>query len=209
MIAIASARRATTLQELLDGIRVSPAESLYYHFWADLLQARFEEREYNNDFASWVAHQLHEHRLAEQLAVIDPTAFPGLEGLRVVLVETIEAALEESERLAWLRSERPFDFVRSQIVIFDTGWRAGDPAELAELLPFLPVESIFYHFIDARRREPPGVDDFSHWLSDFGPALTPLVEELVGVDYYFGSLVELRRRLIEAFAHRLAAVSGP
>lgn len=208
MIAIASARQANTLHELLDAIRVSPAESLYYHFWADLLQARFEEREYNNDFASWVAHQLHEHRLAEQLAVIDPTAFPGLEGLREVLLETIEGALDESERLAWLRSERPFDFVRSQIVIFDTGWRVGDPAELAALLPSLPVESIFYHFIDARRREPRGIDDFSHWLTGFGPVLTPLVEDLAGIDYYFGSLIELRRRLVEAFAHHPMAVTG-
>lgn len=204
VIAIATARQANTISELLDGIAGSPPESLYYHFWTGLLQMRFEEREYNNDFAGWVAHQLHERRLAERLAVIDPTGFPDLESLRGTLMDTIQSELDVDARLMWLRATSPFDFIRSQIVTFDSGRRARTPEELAALLPELSVESVFYHFIDARRRDPVGVDDFSLWLNNFDDGVRPLVDTLAGIDYYFGNLVELRATLAEAFSHHLS-----
>jgi hypothetical protein len=209
VISIATGHQARTISELQDGILNIPPESLYYHFWSGLLQPRFEEREYNNDFAAWVAHHLHERRLAEQLAVLDPTAFPELEDLRAALLDTIQLGIDEEDRLPWLRAERPFDFIRSQIVIFDSGMRVETPKALACLLPTLPVQSVFYHFIDARRREPLTVDDFSYWLIDFGDAMTPLVEELAGIDYYFDGLLELRTSLSETFARYLSSGEGP
>lgn len=204
MIAIATARQASTVGELLNGIAVTPPESLYYHFWTGLLQMRFEEREYNNDFAGWVGHQLHERRLAERLAVIDPTAYADLEVLRGTLLDTIQSEIDADGRLLWLRAGTPFDFIRSQIVTFDSGRRAHTPEELAALLPELSVDSVFYHFIDARRRDPVGVDDFSFWLAPLGEVVTPLIEELAGIDYYFGSLVELRDQLAETVSRHLA-----
>lgn len=209
VIAIATARRASTIGELLEGVVTIPPESLYYHFWTGLLQARFEEREFNNDFAGWVAHHLHERRLAEQLAVLDPTGFADLEALRGALTEIIQGAVDEDERISWLRADRPFDFLRSQIVIFDTGRRPTDPVELAAQLPALPAEAIFYHFIDARRREPRGVDDFSIWIAAFGETTAPLVRALAGIDYYFGSLPELRETLVEIFRHHLSMPESP
>jgi len=49
--------------------------SIYHHFWGRLLQSQFDEPEYNNDFAAWVYHGLHEKALAEHLSVIDPTDY--------------------------------------------------------------------------------------------------------------------------------------
>ncbi len=207
VIAIATARRAVTVHELLDGIALIPPESLYYHFFTGLLQARFEEPEYNNDFAGWVANQLHDSQLAEQLAVVDPTSYSDPEALRSVLLEIIQVAIDGTERLSWLRASRPFDFVRSQIVIFDTGRRAANVAELATLLPELPAESIFYHFIDARRREPLGRDDFGPWLECFGPQTAPLVESLANVDCYFDNLAGLKQRIVRCFEEHPEAAS--
>jgi hypothetical protein len=39
------------------------------------------------------------------------------------------------------------------------------PAELATAMLNLTTSSIFYHFIDARRRTSDGRDDFSDWLT--------------------------------------------
>ncbi len=53
LIAIGTGRKAHTLTELRDQIRDVTIESIYHHFWGGLLGARFEEREFNNDFAVW------------------------------------------------------------------------------------------------------------------------------------------------------------
>jgi trehalose synthase len=53
LIAIATNKRANTFKEFRDHIDNLSLDSLYYHFWANLLLPHFEEREYINDFASW------------------------------------------------------------------------------------------------------------------------------------------------------------
>ncbi len=198
LIAIATGRRAYSLKELREQLLTINADSIYYHFWGGLLQPRFEEREFNNDFAAWARHWLHDGTLAERLAVIDPTEFHDLEALRQEVIDLVEERLEEREYLRWQQVPRSFEFIRSQIVVFDTHKRADSPQQLAELLPHLSASSIFYHFIDARQRFPEGTDDFRFWLSSFG--FDRLCEQLSEVDPYFASLSEVRRNLIQVFA---------
>jgi hypothetical protein len=199
LIAIATGRRALTLRELREVLGDIAADSIYFHFWGGLLEARFEEREYNNDFAAWARHALHDAVLAERLAVLDPTAVADLAALREELVEVIEQRLEESEYLPWFRATHPFEFVRSQIVVFDTRRRAVQAPDLARLLPSFSTGSVFYHFIDARRRLHDGHDDFSAWLSCIGDGHPDLCARLRDVDPYFGSLTELRQQLAGIF----------
>lgn len=204
LIAVATGHRAINLKELRDNLNSISPDSIYYHFWGGLLQPRFEEREYNNDFAAWVWHGMHDGTLAERLAVIDPTDFADLEDLRQELLEIIEERLDERDYLSWLRASSRFEFIRSQIVIFDTRKRADKPQQLAELLPNLSTGSIFYHFIDARRRLDNHGDDFSFWLSGFGEECSELCRLLADIDPYFGSLHQLRDRLKKIFAEYFA-----
>lgn len=199
LIAIATGKRAHTLKEFRDHIAQLSPDSLYYHFWGNLLQARFEEREYNNDFAAWVHHSLHDAKLAEQLAVVDPTQFTDMAEIRQQLLEYIEERLEESEHLHWVIASQPFEFIRSQIVVFNAHADIANPREMAKIMPKLSVSSIFYHFIDARRRTPEKIDDFHAWLSGYGETYQILIELLSNIDPYFGSLTELRQQLIDAF----------
>jgi hypothetical protein len=199
LIAISTGKSAGNLKEFRDHIISIGTDSLYYHFWGGLLQPRFEEREYNNDFASWVRHSLHDAILAEQLAVLDPSSISDMEQLRLYLLEYIEERLEDSEYLQWARADHVFEFIRSQIVVFDTHVRAAHPGELAGLVPNMSPTSIFYHFIDARRRTPDSSDDFRAWLRGFGDEFSPLVAQLTGIDPYFSTLVELRREVADAF----------
>ena len=195
LIAIATGTKAVTLKEFRDGLQAIHPGSIYYHFWGGLLQSRFEEREYNNDFAAWAQHGLHDVVLGERLAAVDPTEFEHLEQLRWELIEIIEERLDESERLTWLVASRPFEFLQSQIIVFDTRTRVAEPTALAQLMPHFSIGTVFYHFIDARRRSPIRVDDFSAWLASFGDQFKELSRRLAGIDPYFGGLTELRQKL--------------
>jgi len=199
LIAIATGQKAVTLKELRDRLQMISSDSVYFHFWGSLLEPRFEEREYNNDFAAWARRGLHDDVLAERLAVVDPTVYVDVEPLRQELVEVIEERLDESEYLNWVLATAPFEFIRSQIVVFDTYKRLPHPEGLAKQLPSLSTSSIFYHFIDARRRLPEGIDDFRLWLASFDGQYADLEKQLAAIDPYFGSLSDLRRQLAENF----------
>jgi hypothetical protein len=197
LIAIATGRQALTLTELRDNLEQVSADSIYFHFWGGLLEPRFEEREYNNDFAAWARHGLHDGILAERLAMLDPTYLDNLEDLRQALLDVLDTRMDESEYLPWVRATRRFEFIRSQIVVFDTDRRLRRPEELAQAMGEFSTGSVFYHFIDARRRQPDRRDDFQVWLAGFDERSRELCEEFAGVDPYFGSLSELRQRLVE------------
>lgn len=200
---VATGRRAQTLRELRDILRDIHSGCIYHHFWGTLLRPQFSDREYNNDFATWCHHSLHDNRVAERLAVIDPADFIDLEELRRELIEVIEERLDETELMLFARADQQFHFTRSVIVVFDTNRRLALPAGLVSVLPELSVGSIFYHFVDARRREPIGVDDFRAWLLGLGPEYEGLCAALAEVDPYFESLFALRDRLAELFAQHL------
>jgi hypothetical protein len=199
LIAIATGRRAYTLTELRDRLEQVSADSIYFHFWGGLLEPRFEEREYNNDFAAWARHGLHDTTLAERLAMLDPSRVDDLEELRQLLLDVIDTRLDESEYLPWVRTTERFEFIRSQIVVFDTHRRLQRPQELVEVIAELSTSSVFYHFIDARRRQPDRRDDFQVWLDGFDREYAELCDRLAGVDPYFGTLTELRDELAGLF----------
>lgn len=203
LLTLATGRRIFTLGELRESLGTISTDSLYYHFWGALLQPRFEEREYNNDFAGWVRHGLHDGTLAERFAMIDPREFADLERLRQELLELIEQRLDEGEALYWMRATHAFEFMRAQIVVFSSGRVLRFPSELADLLPALPVSSVFYHFIDARRRVPDHGDDFSTWLANFGEGGRRLCNRIKDVDPYFVPLTVLREQLARLFAEEL------
>jgi hypothetical protein len=199
LVAIATGKKALNLRELREGLVDIHPGSIYYHFWGGLLRPSFDDPQFHNDFAVWSHYSLHDDALAERLAVIDPTNFPSLELLRQELIEIIEERLEELERPAWVARDLQFHFRRSQIVVFDTNKRIERPEDLQAAIPKMPVGCIFYHFIDARRRHPGGLDDFRAWLAGFGETYEELSGLLASVDPYFVSLTELRGQLDEVF----------
>jgi hypothetical protein len=208
LAAIATGQRAQNMRELRDKLAVVHPECVYYHFWGGLLHPRFDDPEYSNDFASWVRHALHDHVLAERLGVIDPADFTDMEALRQEVIERIEERLDEIDPIAWAPGDQQFHFVRCQTVVFDTGKRLHDPWELAAQLPQLSLGSIFYHVIDARRRDPLRIDDFRAWLLAGGDTYSDLCHAIAAVDPYFTSLADLRARLAEAFAAHLKVGIG-
>ena len=198
LVTIATGKKAQNLKEMREHLLNIHLGSVYHHFWGGLLSPRFDEPEYKNDFAQWAHYALQDNILAERLSVINPDPFVNLESLRQELLDIIEQRLDEIEALLWAKPDQQFHFLGSQMVVFDTQGKIEGPEELVEALPKMSVGSIFYHFIDARRRSPEMLDDFRTWLRSFGDH--DLCTQLAAVDPYFGPLVELRRQLTDLFA---------
>ena len=199
LMAIATGKRAQNLRELAELLRDISPDSIYYHFWGGLLRPRFDNPEYHNDFAIWAANSLHDKILAERLAVIDPTDFDDLEGLRQELIDVIEEFLDENDIPLWAKRDDQFEFIRSQIVVFDTRKVVEEPQGFRGVLPTVSLGTIFYHFIDARQRNQDAVDDFRNWLMGFGAGYEALCERIKGIDPYFASLSRLRDELTDVF----------
>ncbi|GLI34410.1 DUF5752 family protein [Desulforhabdus amnigena] len=200
LISIATGKEAQNLRELSDRLETIHPGCIYYHFWGGMLRSSFDEPEYQNDFAAWAWRNLHDTRLAERLAIIDPTHYKDIEDLRRELIDVIEERLAESEFVPWARAGQRFKFIRSQIVVFDTGIRLDHPRGLQERIPKMSLGSIFYHFIDARRRTERGKSDFVEWLQSFGEdAYDELIKRINSVDPYFTTLAALRKELEAVF----------
>lgn len=206
LVAIATGRRARNLLELRDEIRTIDAGSIYFHFWGSLLRPTFDDPRFHNGFAIWADHALRHTALAEKLSAIDPADFSDMEALRNRIVEVVDEDLVLTGTVPAAPEGAEFDFIRSQIVIFDTGREVTNPADLPDTVARMSRSSVFYHFIDARRRTPDNVDDFTTWLADIDRAgHAELCTRLAGIDPFYGSLVEAREELVAVLSDFLGA----
>jgi len=203
LITLAIGKRAINLRELRDRIAEVDRSSLYYHFYENLLQPSFDDPEFRNDFALWATRALNDTRLAEKLGAIDPLSLGGLEELRQEMIDVIEDHLAEREHIPWARHDQEFHFLTSRVVVFNTGRRFTSIEELCKFVPQMSTGSIFYHFIDARRRPPLNEDDFTAWLMQFGDQGEVYRRRFALVDFYFWTLPELRDRIARAFSECL------
>ena len=67
-------------------------------------------------------------------------------------------------------------------------------------MPSLSTGSVYYHFIEARRRLETNLDDYTTWIRSFGESYTSLAELLNRVEYHFCSLSELREHVNNVFS---------
>jgi uncharacterized protein DUF5752 len=200
LLTLATGKKALGLRELRDRITEVDESSLYYHFFENLLRPSFDDPEYRNDFALWARRSLHDAQLAEKLGMIDPLACCDLEDLRQTLLDVIEDHLAENEYPAWAIPSQGFHFLTSRVVVFDTGRSLETIEELGKCIPEMTTGSIYYHYIEARRRQPNNEDDFSMWMMQWGDDTKSLRDDLDKVDYYFWTLQEIRKRLAGTFS---------
>jgi len=199
LITISTGLRALNLREFRNGVERCPAECFEHHFFSTKLRPAFDDPEYPNDFAAWASHGLHDRPLAERLGALDPLEFSDSESLRSAMLDILEEDLKHREHLVWAKRAHEFIFLRPQMVVYDTGLAPETPEQLGELIPQLSTGSVYYHFIEARRRLKGERDDYGAWIESFGPAYSALAERLSQIDYYFCSLSELRNRISHAF----------
>ncbi len=198
---------AVNLRELRDRISSCPIESIFHHFCETFIRPTFDDPEFRNDFAVWSARSLRDRVLAERLGVINPYKLESFEALRELVLDILDERLSELVYIPWVPRGEDFRFMRSVTVVFDTGLTLETVDDLITQLPNMSYSSIYYHFIEARRRTPDKVDDFTEWLSDFGSGTEELQHILKTVDFYYLTLPELKKTLIQALQSRKAEVT--
>jgi hypothetical protein len=195
LIVIASAIGAQNLRELRQALYNVYDESLYHHFWGRFLRPQFDDPEFNNDFASWANHSLHDKVLAERLSMVNPMVLDDPEQLRQELIDIIEERLDDSELLEWQKADFQFNFLYSKLIVMKTDTIINSLSELEFNLPKMSEGSIYYHFIEARRRNPDKKDDFSRWLRTFHPKYERICFYIESFDPFFSSLKRIRQKL--------------
>ncbi|MGE5189322.1 MAG: DUF5752 family protein [Gemmatimonadota bacterium] len=197
---------AVNLRELRDRVAVCSENVLYHHFCETPLRVSFDNPDYRNDFAVWVKLYLGDRVLAERLGILDPYSFPSFEDLRAEVLDLLDERLSELVMVPWARPGDEFSFMEATTVVFGTGETIPHPRDLAAAIRGMTNGSVYYHFLEARRRPPVGVDDFSAWLGHEGDTYAHYVRALGTIDYYFHTLTHLRADILRALAE---AENGP
>jgi hypothetical protein len=192
---LAGVQPAINLRELRERVEVCPQESLFHHFCETVIRPSFDDPRLRNDFSLWTLNCLGDNVLSERLGVINPYEFFELENLREFLISVLDTRLDEQSCIPWVKASEPFIFMSSNTIVFRTGVLLSNPAELLSAFREMSTSSIYYHFVDGKRRTPRGRDDFSAWLLEFWPEENEILDELAEIDFYFLNLLELKETL--------------
>jgi len=183
---------ALNLRELRSGSRFA-ARTSCSTISAKRPCGHLRQPDYRNDFAVWSKLYLGERVLAERLGILDPYDFPSLAELRAATLEVLDERLSELTMIPWARPGDEFFFMESTTVVFDAGIRITQPSRLGAYIRKMTNGSVYYHFLEARRRPPIGKDDFTAWLMEDEEANRPYIRALASIDFYFHDLPHLRR----------------
>lgn len=194
---MAGVETALNLRELRERLLVCPVESLFHHFCETVIRPTFDDPEFRNDLAVWAARDLQDRVLAERLGIINPYDYSSLMELRQLVVEVIDERLAEVPYVPWVKLGNDFRFMQAVTVVFDTGKLLETPQDLIKAIPLMSLGSIYYHYVEARRRTKTGADDFTVWLHDFDAGVDELRSTLEDIDFYFMSLPELKAHLVD------------
>jgi hypothetical protein len=189
---------AINLRELRDRIATCHSDVIYHHFCETTLAPSFDYPDYRNHFAVWAKHGLGDEILAERLGIIDPYDYATIEDLRIATLEIIEERLSELSWVPWARAGHEFYFMKAITVVFDTGERIHHPDELDSVISRMTYGSIYFHVLEARRRPPLGLDDFSAWLQSLDGDWSHFIQAITALDVTFCTLHELQEDLVRA-----------
>jgi hypothetical protein len=195
--------RADSERHLMERLEVAPAESVYYHTVRSLLRRQVVPTPYPDDFASWVASEVHDLVLAERLALPCPFDFENVEQFREHLLEILDDHLSRLgfDPRAW--QGEPFYFLRGHLSAVPLGLEVADLASFRDALASVDDSSIYYHAVEAIGRLGRPRSDFAAWV-DEALGLPGLATRMAEVDPFVVSLTGVRRQTLDVVDQELA-----
>jgi hypothetical protein len=191
----ATGEKAKNLRELRNRISDISDESMFHHVYEYFLK---EQRvlEYTNDFAQWIGEILKERVLSERLSNIDPYTYKAMTDIRCEIRRVLEEYLKEVPKIKTVLPGDEFYFNESITIISTIGIQVKNLAEFLMAVKYVDLESIYFHFYEARIRPPEEIDDFSNWFED---ALDKknLADKIRHIDPFMHSLEATRQHIIE------------
>ena len=189
--------KAANLNQLLGCLKKVPGSSIYHHTHRFLQQHQHLSPEPPNDFAYWIDGVLGEDELGEQLVSIDTVQYRTIRSLREKIVSTVEGYLRKNP-LAKMKFARPgeeFHFIKAISFFLPTNYVASDLKEFIDILDKITIDSIYFHFFEARLRLEKDSNDFSSWIKH-SIGNKKLAQEISRLDPYTRTLENLRQTLI-------------
>ena len=197
-------QHAQDARELVTCLESAPDDSVFFHVHGYFLRHRPFTTAYGNDFARWIAVELADLALAEQLAVVDPFQFGSLGDLRAQLVTIMHGHLRETGPGRRVEFRHAFHFQQSRIVPVRLGFRATTLAEFRQGLAGADVSAMYHHLVEARARAGRRGGDFAAWLRE-ALGLDALAEEIEHIDLYLTTPERVRGRILALIDHVLEA----
>ena len=199
--------KVVNLRELLHALREVSDSVLYYHLVQSRLAVSPPAVEFPNDFALWAAVALQDSALAEKLSSFDPLDYENLGQVRQSMVDILEEYLWDLPFVPWARSGFEFHFCEASTVVIRSEIAAHNLREFCQALNKVGLDSMYYHFFEARWRLERPIDDFSYWIeTNFG--LPQLVAAIRDIDIYFYNLREIRNTLLGLIHQYLGDICG-
>lgn len=200
-------KKAVNLREMLQTLREADESVLYYHLFQSRLSLTFPGIEYPNEFAHWAATALQDLRLAEILSSFDPFDYDNMKQVREAIVEILDEYLWDLPHIPWARPGFEFDFCEATTAVIRSKIEAYTLQEFCNALQEIGLDSVYYHFFEARwRLGVREVDDFSFWI-EYNFDLPDVVREIRDIDIYFYGLRELRQTLLDIIHQHLVRLS--
>ena len=196
LMTMPTGKKVTNLRELLQSLREMSEPVLNYHLWQCRLEFMQPTLEYPNDFALWAATALHDDLLAEKLIAIDPFDYENLTQVREAMVDELEEYLWDFPHNPQVRPGFELHLCEASAVVLHSGITARTLREFCGALQTVGLDSVYYHFVEARRRlGDRKMDDFSHWIAaNF--TVPSLVTAIRDIDVYFYTLAEIRDTIL-------------
>ena len=189
-------RKAVNLRELAQTLREVDEGVLYYHLLQSRLAVTQPVVEYPNEFALWAATALQDSKLAEKLSSFDPFDYNDMEQVREAMLEILDEYLWNLPSVPWARPGFEFHFCEASMVVIQDETPANTLHDFCQTLVKVGLDSVYYHFFEARRRlGMQHIDDFSYWM-EYNFGLPELVAAIRDIDVYFYTLKEVRDTLL-------------
>jgi len=186
--------KATTPEELLEGIKKAPLSSIYYHTHRFLQQHHYLSPEPPNDFAFWLSNALNLKELGEAFASVDTVRFKNIEELRSKFISILSAYLSSGRPPVYAPRGMEFHFLACTTFILPTRYVAHNLKEFLEIISKISIDSLYFHIFEAKMRLEKEENDFTYWLRGVGEE--KLAEELSRLDPYTMTLEGLRQKII-------------
>jgi hypothetical protein len=127
--------------------------------------------------------------------------------VRQAMVDILEEYLWDLPFVPWARSGFEFHFCEASTVVIRSEIAAHNLQEFCQALNKVGLDSMYYHFFEARWRLERPIDDFSYWIeTNFD--LPELVAAIRDIDIYFYNLREIRNTLLGLIHQHLGDICG-
>jgi hypothetical protein len=189
-------QKAESLDGLLGLIKTCQDTSIFYHTFSAYMKMREIRLPYNNDFTYWISTSLNEKALAEKIMAIDLAEYNTLGGLRMRLIEIIEAYKNQSPRAFRKKADDPFYLYDVIRIVYLTDKFAYDLKSFRDVLATISIYSIYFHFIECRLERELCVDDFSTWI-ERSLGFPDLARKINKIDLSAYTMEGLRTRIVQ------------